>query len=276
VLGLLGPNGAGKTTTLRMLAGLLPPSSGQVRLAGRDLANEPAAARRPLAYLPEQVAPYEEMTVRGYLRFLARVWGIRGGEAKRAADDAMDQVGVDDVARRVIGTLSRGYRQRVGIAGALVHRPDVLLLDEPTTGLDPRQVVQARELVASLGRDRLVVVSTHLLAEAAQLCDRVLVIHRGRQAALGPPGELGTTSAPRPVTLLVRAPATELVATLRAVDGVRDARAEPRGDLMAATVSVDGERRAALAAAVTGAGWELLELVQAPADLEDAFLELTR
>ena len=275
VLGLLGPNGAGKTTTLRMLAGLLHPTSGRVLLDGRDLAAEGPQARRSLSYLPEQVAPYEEMTVTAYLRYLVRLRGIRGGEARIAADDAMAEVGVDDVARRVIGTLSRGYRQRVAIAGAIAHQPSVLLLDEPTSGLDPRQVVDVRRLITDLGRTRLVILSTHLLPEAAQLCDRVLVIHRGRQAALAAPAELDTGGG-RPVVVVARAPADDLRARLLAVPGVEEVTVEDQADgLVRAVVRAGDDRRAPLAAAVVGAGWELVELVRAPADLEDAFLALT-
>jgi ABC-2 type transport system ATP-binding protein len=275
VLGLLGPNGAGKTTTLRMLAGLLHPTSGRVLLDGRDLAAEGPQARRSLSYLPEQVAPYEEMTVTAYLRYLVRLRGIRGGEARIAADDAMAEVGVDDVARRVIGTLSRGYRQRVAIAGAIAHQPSVLLLDEPTSGLDPRQVVDVRRLITDLGRTRLVILSTHLLPEAAQLCDRVLVIHRGRQAALAAPAELDTGGG-RPVVVVARAPADDLRARLLAVPGVEEVTVEDQAEgLVRAVVRAGDDRRAPLAAAVVGAGWELVELVRAPADLEDAFLALT-
>ena len=275
VLGLLGPNGAGKTTTLRMLAGLLHPTSGRVLLDGRDLAVEGPAARRSLSYLPEQVAPYEEMTASAYLRYLVRLRGIRGAEARTAADDAMAEVGVDDVARRVIGTLSRGYRQRVAIAGAIAHRPTVLLLDEPTSGLDPRQVVDVRRLITDLGRTRLVILSTHLLPEAAQLCDRVLVIHRGRQAALAAPADLDTSGG-RPVVVVARAPADELRARLLAVPGVDEVTVDDQADgLVRAVVRADDDRRAAFAAAVVEAGWDLVELVRAPADLEDAFLALT-
>jgi ABC-2 type transport system ATP-binding protein len=273
VLGLLGPNGAGKTTTLRMLAGLLHPSHGRVLLDGRDLAGSDAGVRRPLAYLPEQVAPYEEMTVAGYLRYLVRLWGTRGAAARTAADRAMDEVGITDVAGRVIGTLSHGYRQRVGIAGALAHDPLVLLLDEPTSSLDPRQVVDARRLLQRLGRTRLVVLSTHLLPEAAQVCDRVLVIHHGRQVALGAPADLDAGGPA--VVVVARASAEALAACLRAVPGVDSVEVEPDGAASRARVRTTADCRAALAAAVVGAGWDLVELTQATAGLEDAFLALT-
>ncbi|MCU1483576.1 MAG: transporter related protein [Actinomycetia bacterium] len=277
VLGLLGPNGAGKTTTMRMLAGLVRPTSGRVLLDGTDLATAAPDVRRPLAYLPEQVAPYEEMTVVAYLRYLVRVWGTRGAACREAVDRAMDEVGVDDVAGRVIGTLSRGYRQRVAIAGALAHAPTVLLLDEPTSSLDPRQVVEVRALVQRLARTRLVVLSTHLLPEAAQICDRVLVLHQGRQVALAPPAELDPSAGARPVTVVARAPGDELAARLGAVPGVTSVRLHAGGDdERRATVTATGDCRAALAAAVVAGGWDLVELVQAPADLEDAFLALTR
>jgi ABC-2 type transport system ATP-binding protein len=274
VLGLLGPNGAGKTTTLRMLAGLVRPSQGRVLLDGRDLAVADADARRPLAYLPEQIAPYEEMTVVGYLRYLIRLWGTRRAACRAAAERAMDEVGLTDVADRVIGTLSRGYRQRVGIAGALAHDPLVLLLDEPTSGLDPRQVVDTRRLIERLGQTRLVVLSTHLLPEAAQVCDRVLVIDHGRQVALGRPDDLGAARGQR-VVVVARAPADALAACLRAVPGVESVEVEAAGGDSRARVLGANDCRGALAAAVVDAGWELVELVQAQTHLEDAFLALT-
>ena len=276
ILGLLGPNGAGKTTTLRMLAGLLAPTSGRALLAGADLAHDVAADRRILAYLPEQAALYDEMTVSGYLRFIGRVWGLHRSALRDAVDRTLDDVEIADVRRQVIGTLSRGYRQRVAIAGALVHDPQVLLLDEPTSGLDPRQVVDVRRLLSRLGRSRLVVLSTHILPEASQLCDRVLIVHRGRQVALGPPASLERRVGQRSTRVVAVAPAEELRLRLLAVDGVSDVVVQDPGSPATVVVSSADDRRTALSRTVHDAGWELVELVEEMPDLEAVFLELTR
>jgi ABC-2 type transport system ATP-binding protein len=276
ILGLLGPNGAGKTTTLRMLAGLLAPTSGRVLLAGNDLARDVTSDRRTLAYLPEQAALYDEMTVTGYLRFVARVWGRRRGELRTAVDTELDDLEIADVRRQVFGTLSRGYRQRVAIAGALVHDPEVLLLDEPTSGLDPRQVVDARRLLARLGKSRLVVLSTHILSEASQLCDRVLIVHHGRQVALGPPSALEGRVGTRATRVVAVAPAEELRQRLLAIDGVADVVVQVAGSPATVLVTSADDRRSALSRAVHEAGWELVELVEETPDLEAVFLELTQ
>jgi ABC-2 type transport system ATP-binding protein len=275
ILGLLGPNGAGKTTTLRMLAGLLAPSSGRVLLAGADLARDVPSDRRTLAYLPEQAALYDEMTVSGYLRFIGRVWGLRRGALRAAVDGVLDELEIADVRNQVIGTLSRGYRQRVAIAGALVHDPEVLLLDEPTSGLDPRQVVDVRRLLARLGRSRLVVFSTHILSEASQLCDRVLIVHLGRQVALGAPSSLERRVGTRSTRVVAVAPAEQLRQRLLGIDGVSDVVVQDAGSPVTLLVTTDDDRRTALSRAVHDAGWELVELVEETPDLEAVFLELT-
>ncbi len=214
VVGLLGPNGAGKTTNLRMLAGSLAATRGTVRLAGVDLASEPQRAKRALGYLPERPPLYDEMIVADFLVFCARLHEV--SEPASAARAALDRVGVADVAGRLIGHLSKGYRQRVGLAAALVHRPRVLLLDEPASGLDPAQRVAMRSLVAELASTGVaVLLSTHVLAEVALVCDRVLVMHRGRivgEHALR--GESGTQ-----LRLTVRRP-EGLAAGLSMLDGV--------------------------------------------------------
>jgi ABC-2 type transport system ATP-binding protein len=258
-----------------MLAGLLAPTTGRVLLAGDDLARDVPKSRRVLAYLPEQAALYEEMTVAGYLRFIGRVWGLRRQALGAAVDTVLHELEIGDVRRQVIGTLSRGYRQRVAIAGALVHEPHVLLLDEPTAGLDPRQVVDVRKLLSRLGRNRLVLLSTHVLAEASQLCDRVLIVHHGRQVALGPPASLQPGAANRSTRVVVTAPAHELRQRLLALDGVQAVTVQDAGP--PATVLVDSaqDQRSVIARTVHDAGWELIELVEQMPDLEAVFLDLT-
>ena len=185
VLGLLGPNGAGKTTTMRMITGYLHPTSGTVRVNGADTAADPVGARRSIGYMPELPAAPPEMTVRSYLRFCARLRGVPRARLRPAVAGALGQAGLHDVGDQRIGTLSRGFRQRVALAQALVHDPPVLVLDEPTSGLDPRQVVETRELVTKLGRSRTVLLSSHLLSEVSQLCRRVVVLDHGKVLAVG-------------------------------------------------------------------------------------------
>ena len=188
ILGFLGPNGAGKTTTLRVLTGFMPPTAGTVIVAGHDVETDSLAARARVGYLPESVPLYPDMTVRGYLDFVADLRRVPDRRARVAA--LIGRVGLDARADSLIRNLSRGMRQRVGLAQALVHDPPVLILDEPTVGLDPHQVVEVRALIETLGRDRTVMLSTHILSEAEQMCDRVLIIQQGRIVAEGQPDTL--------------------------------------------------------------------------------------
>jgi ABC-2 type transport system ATP-binding protein len=185
VLGLLGPNGAGKSTTLQMLSGNLAPSSGSVEICGVDLSEQPEAAKAHLGYLPEIPPLYRELTVGEFLRFAARLHRVPKADVDAAVRQALQRCGLDDVAQRLIGNLSKGYRQRVGIAQAIVHNPSVIILDEPTAGLDPLQIREIRELIAALGRTHGVILSTHILAEAEALCDQVLILHQGRTVYSG-------------------------------------------------------------------------------------------
>ncbi|HEY4572707.1 MAG TPA: ABC transporter ATP-binding protein, partial [Thermoanaerobaculia bacterium] len=174
ILGMLGPNGAGKTTTIRMITGFLPPTSGRVTVDGKDLFEAPREARRQVGYLPENVALYPEMRVREYLDYRARLEGLARAEARQAIAVAVERCLLEDVRDQIIGTLSKGYRQRVGLATAILHNPRVLVLDEPTVGLDPRQIISIRELIRELGRQHTLLLSTHILPEVELLCDRVV------------------------------------------------------------------------------------------------------
>ncbi|MDT8445988.1 MAG: ABC transporter ATP-binding protein [bacterium] len=195
ILGFLGPNGAGKSTTMRMLTGYIEPSSGQAMVAGFDLATEPKAAKRKIGYLPESAASYPAMTVLEYLHFCAELRGIVEPARQAAVQAAMEKTQLFSAANKTIATLSKGYRQRVGFAQALVHDPPVLILDEPTDGLDPNQKHEVRQLIRQMAQDKAILLSTHILEEAEAVCDRVLVIHRGRICASGTPAELLTRSS---------------------------------------------------------------------------------
>jgi len=185
ILGFLGPNGAGKTTTMRMLTGFLPPSSGSARVAGFDVFSESSEVRRRIGYLPENPPLYADMTVRSYLGFVARLKGLKRGQVGAACERVMDRTGLAAVSGRLLGHLSKGFRQRVGLAQALVHDPEVLVLDEPTIGLDPRQIIEIRSLIKELAGERTVILSTHILPEVSQTCDKVVIINEGRIACEG-------------------------------------------------------------------------------------------
>jgi ABC-2 type transport system ATP-binding protein len=282
ILGMLGPNGAGKTTTLRMITGFLPPTSGRVTVAGKDLFEAPHAARRQIGYLPENVALYPEMRVREYLAYRARLEGLSRAEARRSIPSAVERCLLGDVRDQIIGTLSKGYRQRVGLATAILHDPQVLVLDEPTVGLDPKQIIAIRELIRELGRERTLLLSTHILPEVELLCDRVVIIDRGRMVAQGTPRSLGESWLGNPtarITLLGAGPAA--AEALGRVPGVVAVRAEPPSPGIEAeqTFVVESERssdpRAGLFRAAVENGWTLLELTRDRASLEDVFVRLT-
>jgi gliding motility-associated transport system ATP-binding protein len=259
VLGFLGPNGAGKTTTMRILAGFLPPTGGQVEICGLP----PRRARAKIGYLPENVPLYPEMRVEEYLRYRARLKGVRPD-----IDAALAQAGITDERRRIIGQLSKGYRQRVGLADALVHRPEVLILDEPTDGLDPNQRRVMLKLIGELGRERTVILSTHILSEVEAVCSRVVILDRGRVVAEGRVADLA-----RPhLSILARGDRERLMAALQAIEGVVTVESEAEGELVRLRVTAASDVREAAAAAVVGAG-HLREL--ADAGLAEVFARLT-
>jgi ABC-2 type transport system ATP-binding protein len=276
IVGMLGPNGAGKTTTIRMITGFLPPTSGRVTVAGKDLVDAPHAARRQLGYLPENVALYNEMRVEEYLAYRARLEGLGRAEARDGIGQALERCLLSDVSRQIIGTLSKGYRQRVGLATAILHRPSVLVLDEPTVGLDPKQIIAIRELIRELGRERTLLLSTHILPEVELLCNRVMIIDRGRIVAEGTPESLRETQVGNPAVriLLKDAPAGAGEA-LAALPGVTAVRAGS-GD---GTWVIEHERAVDLREGVfreaVQRGWVLLEMTRERASLEDIFVRLT-
>src|SRR5436309_9312879 len=221
IVGMLGPNGAGKTTTIRMITGFLPPTGGRVTIDGKDLFALPHAARRQLGYLPENVALYPEMRVEEYLAYRARLEGLARGEVRGAIGEAVERCLLAEVRQQIIRTLSKGYRQRVGLATAIFHKPRVLVLDEPTVGLDPKQIIAIRELIRELGQKRTLLLSTHILPEVELLCRRVVIIDGGRIVAEGTPESLRASSVGNPALHLVLKGAPAGVAeTLAGVPGV--------------------------------------------------------
>ena len=279
VVGFLGPNGAGKTTTLRILAGVFPPTSGQALIDGHDVVRAPLAARRRLGYAPERPALHLEMTVAGLLDFAAGMKDVGGARARRTAvEDALARAVLGEVAARRIGALSKGVRQRLGLALALVGDPPALLLDEPTAGLDPEQSADMRRLIRGLGTERAVLVSSHALAEVEALCDRVVILHRGRVLSADTPARLAARLRPASrIDVEAAAPADALAAALVAVPGVRrvDLVTQANGHARCRVELEPGrDARAELAARVIGSGWGLLALAPVEVSLEEAFLAL--
>ena len=277
IVGFLGPNGAGKTTTMRVLTGFLPPTSGAARISGHDIVSQSGPARASLGYLPESAAAYPEMRVREYVAFRARLEGVARGLVKTRVSEALDRCLLGEVAGRKIENLSKGFKQRTALAGALVHQPPVLILDEPTIGLDPVQIIKIRETIRELGKNRAVLLSTHILPEVEAVCDRVLIIDRGRIVAEGTPSELRGKLAGTPV---VRAafrgtvPARESLAALPCVASVEieEGPGETRARLSCAAESDPREDVYRLA---VEKGWILRELGREALTLEDVFVRLT-
>jgi len=274
IVGMLGPNGAGKTTTIRMITGFLPPTGGKVTVAGKDLFESPREARRQVGYLPETVALYNEMRVDEYLAYRARLEGLARAEAREAIGNAVDRCLLTDVRRQILGTLSKGFRQRVGLATAILHRPKVLVLDEPTVGLDPKQIIAIRELIRELGRERTLLLSTHILPEVELLCHRVMIIDKGRIVAEGTPESLRESWVGNPglrVTLKgAPADAAEALGQIEGVMGVRNL-----GDGLVVEHRAGTDVREEVFRAAVERGWVLLELARERATLEDVFVRLT-
>ena len=279
ILGFLGPNGAGKTTTMRVLTGYLPPTEGTATVAGFDVLDEPIEAKRRTGYLPESPPLYPDMTVREYLTFVARINGLAGAARRARLDQVMERTSIGDVADRHCGKLSKGYRQRVGLAQAILHNPEVLILDEPTAGLDPKQIIETRELIKELAGDHTIILSTHILPEVAQTCERVVIINQGRVVAEDTPDNLtGRLHGAVTIQMQIDTAGADPTAALQAVPGVSAVSVgEPGAD--GRTVEVqsaqDVDVRRDLAGAVVASGWGLLEMRRARLSLEEIFLQLT-
>lgn len=277
VVGFLGPNGAGKTTAMRILVGYMPPSEGRASVAGFDVFEDSLEVRRRIGYLPESVPLYTEMTVRAYLDYMAALRRVK--DRRRAVERAMVACHIEDRAASLIGKLSKGLRQRVGLAQAILHEPEVLVLDEPTIGLDPRQIIEVRELIRELSREHTILLSTHILPEASQTCHRVLIIHQGQIVAEGTADDL-TRRLQGGSRVLVRVGQATNPADAEILDvlhSVPDALGvEERGEGAFEVLCPAGmDRRADVARAVVQRGWDLLELRAVDMTLEDIFLKLT-
>jgi len=280
VVGFLGPNGAGKSTTLRILSSFLPATSGTARVAGYDVFREPDEVRRRIGYMPENNPLHLDMRVREYSKFRARLKGLGWRRSRERVDAVLQQCGLTDVAGRIIGQLSKGYRQRVGLADALVHEPDLIILDEPTIGLDPHQIRSVRALVKELGRNHTVVLSTHILNEVEMTCSRVLILHRGRILAADRTEDLTRRmSLDGQVVAEVEAPAAQLLEAFRDLPEVERVEVEPLdGDyLRLSLVPRHGvDLRPLVFAEVREHGWPLRELTRSRHSLEDIFIHMTR
>ena len=274
IVGFLGPNGAGKTTTMRILTGYMPPTDGTAIVAGYDVVEESLEVRKRVGYLPETVPLYDDMTAIDYLKFMADLRRIPNPEER--AYETLEGVNLKERADSFIGTFSKGMRQRVGLAQALIHRPEVLILDEPTIGLDPAQVVEMRNVIREIGKDRTVLLSTHILSEAQQICDRVLIINKGQIVTEDTPENLQSrlVGAQR-VVLRVRGDSDGLSNKIARVKGVQAVDAKPDGSVEFEFAAGE-DTRPQVAKAVVQAGYELLELRPVGLSLEEIFLELTR
>lgn len=280
IVGFLGPNGAGKTTTLRMLTGYLPPSSGSAHIAGFDIYRQSLKARRQIGYMPENVPLYDEMRVREYLRYRAELKGLKGKDARSHIGEAMDLCGLTHVRRKMIKTLSKGYRQRVGLADALVHKPDLLILDEPTNGLDPNQIRSIRNLIKRLGETHTILVSTHILHEVEMTCDHVIIIDEGKIKASGAPAELvKDMRAAGKISVEIHADAETASGAISRLDHVKKVIQEESPDEWAKfSVFVDSgtDTRERISNLANQYGWPIRTLHRHQSTLEDVFVELTR
>ncbi len=278
IVGFLGPNGAGKTTTMRILACFLPATSGEVRIAGLDAFSQSLEVRRRIGYMPENVPLYPEMRVGEYLRFRGRLKGLSGRALRIRGEEVCEMCGLDGMERRILGNLSKGYRQRVGLADALLHKPDLLILDEPTIGLDPNQIRQVRQLIRDLAAFHTVLLSTHILPEVEMTCQRVIIIDRGRIVAQDSPSALrGRFLGNAEVHAQVRAPAAEVEAALADWPGLLKWSAHPDGDWLNLTLECapDTDLRERVFALAASRGWSLRELRMDRRSLEDVFVALT-
>jgi ABC-2 type transport system ATP-binding protein len=283
VLGFLGPNGAGKSTTMKMLTCYLAPTEGQAQVAGFDVYTQPLEVRRRIGYLPEETPLYRDMHVLEYLDYVTELRRVPRAERRTRIKRIGEVTGIMSVLGKRIGELSRGFRQRVGLTQAMVHDPDILILDEPTSGLDPNQIVEIRELIKELGREKTVVLSTHILPEVEATCSRVVIISDGRLVADGRPGDLVAREHANKFRLLVEASDTAPPAALRAkleqMGGVRSVAEDPaETGTVQFTITTDGERdlRRELFRAAVDNGWPLLELDRREASLEEVFARLTK
>ena len=285
VIGFLGPNGAGKTTTMRILTCFMPPTSGRAIVAGYDVFSDSLAVRKIVGYLPENVPLYHEMTTHGYLKYVAKIKGTPQKELTNRIDYVMNACGLLDRQHQIIGQLSKGYRQRVGLAQSLIHNPDVIILDEPTSGLDPRQVIEIRELVKELGKDRTIILCTHILAEVSLTCERVIIINEGEIAgdillsngsvssierASGTQASLNNSNT---LDLEIHGNPQEIESALAEIPGVDVI--DIRDSIYRVSYPIDVDLRSNISSTIISKGWKLLEMRSIEMTIEEVFLRLT-
>ena len=278
IVGLLGPNGSGKTTTMRILTGYMPPSEGIAKIAGHDVLSNSLSARSRIGYLPETVPLYQDMEVGEYLSFMGSMRGMKNVNIKKRIDEVVDQVNIGHYLGTHIGKLSKGYKQRVGLAQAILHEPDVLILDEPTIGIDPIQVVETRQLIKEIGKDHTLLLSTHILPEVSALCERVLIIHEGNLVAEDTPENLGEKlRGSEKVQVDIDGPIADVSVFLRSVDGVTSVRQNEMGEFVRYVIDAKSGTSLleSLAGMILEQGWGLLGLSSVSMSLEEIFLQLT-
>jgi ABC-2 type transport system ATP-binding protein len=278
ILGLLGPNGAGKTTTMRILTGFMPPSSGSARIAGFDATTQSLEARKHIGYLPETVPLYVDMTVSDYLGYMGILRGMQRSNVAARIPDVIRMCRLEEYRDSHISKLSKGYRQRVGIAQAILHEPEVLILDEPTIGIDPIQVVETRQLIRELGGNNTVVLSSHILPEVSMVCDRIIIIHEGRVVAIDTPAKLSEQlQSTQRVEVEIRGPSPEVMPVLRGLQGVQDVRRSGDEEISNYVIEArrGGDLREQVASLVVEHEWGLLRLQAVEMSLEEIFLRLT-
>jgi ABC-2 type transport system ATP-binding protein len=280
ILGFLGPNGAGKTTVMKILTGFMPPSSGTASIAGYDVVSESLSARKHIGYLPETVPLYTDMTVEDYLGFMGTIRGMNKPHIQKRMPEVIDVCRLGEYQSTHIGKLSKGYRQRVGIAQAIIHEPDVLVLDEPTIGIDPIQVVETRQLIKDLGGEHTLIISTHILPEVSMICERVIIIHEGQIVAEDKPQNLAERlQNVQTIELEIKGPPKDVLTMLRGIKGIGDV--SKSGDLQNGISSYLTESRRGsdvrqeLASSVVNSGWGLLKMEPRSMTLEEIFLKLT-
>lgn len=272
VLGFLGPNGAGKTTTMRIITGYMPPTEGTARVCGYDVTIDPIEVKRRTGYMPEHPPLYPDMTVSEYLKFVAKIKGVKAGDIKGAIDSVVEKCGLKDVIFRLIKNLSKGYRQRVGIAQAIIHNPEVLVLDEPTIGLDPQQILEIRNLIKELGREHTIILSTHILPEVTMVCNRVLIIHRGRLVADESLSDLYRKEREKLILILrIEGDQGTIYSELKNIKGVKGV--ERRDGEFVIECDTGADPRDEVVKFIVSAGYRLLEMKEELPSLEEVYIK---
>ena len=281
ILGFLGPNGAGKSTTMKIITSFWTPTKGNVTIDGHDVVGESLVTRQKIGYLPETVPLYEDMRVYEYLKFVAEVRGLNKDEIKKRIREVVKSCGLEKVVRKPIEELSKGFRQRVGLAQAIMHEPDILILDEPTTGLDPNQIVEIRDLIKKLGREKTVIFSTHILSEVSATCDRAIIINNGRIVGEGSPDELAKKAGAKVIIYVkIKGPKETVLSKIREIENVASAEIKDQESADVYGYEIEPKEgidlREQLSMTVMNNGWSILEFNKKSISLEDVFRELTK